>query len=140
MVEDERSLGRPVALIERATDMPSTAPYPGKLSALRRAVGNLIDNAVAHGQVVTVRLHDTAAELRILVDDDGPGIPAADLVRVSEPFVRLDASRSLDTGGVGLGLAIVRDVAAYHGGRLILENRNEGGLRASLVLARSQSQ
>ena len=139
IVEDERSLGRPVALIERAPGEPSAAPYPGKLSVLRRAVGNLIDNAVAHGQAVTVHLHDTAAELRILVEDDGPGIPDADLVRVTEPFVRLDASRSLDTGGVGLGLAIVRDVAAYHGGRLILENRSEGGLRASLVLARSRS-
>lgn len=139
IVEDERSLGRPVALIERAPGEPSAAPYRGKLSVLRRAVGNLIDNALAHGQAVTVHLHDTAAELRILVEDDGPGIPEADLVRVTEPFVRLDASRSLDTGGVGLGLAIVRDVAAYHGGRLILENRSEGGLRASLVLARSRS-
>jgi signal transduction histidine kinase len=95
---------------------------------------------VAHGQAVTVRLHDTAVELRILIEDDGPGIPDADLVRVTEPFVRLDASRSLDTGGVGLGLAIVRDVAAYHGGQLILENRSEGGFRASLVLTRSRSQ
>jgi signal transduction histidine kinase len=139
IVEDERSLGRRVALVERAASEPAPAPYAGKLSVLRRAVGNLIDNAVAHGQLVTVRLHDGADELRVLVEDDGPGIPDADLVRVTEPFVRLDASRSMDTGGVGLGLAIVRDVAAYHGGRLILENRSEGGLRACLVLTRSRS-
>jgi signal transduction histidine kinase len=139
IVEDERSLGRPVHLIERESAEASPPPYAGKLSVLRRAIGNLIDNAVAHGHSVTVRLHDTPNELRILVDDDGPGIPDADLVRVTEPFVRLDASRSLDTGGVGLGLAIVRDVAAYHGGQLILENRAEGGLRASLVLGRSGS-
>ena len=106
---------------------------------LRRAVGNLIDNAVAYGQVVTVRLHETAGELRILGEDDGPGIPEADLVRLAEPFVCLNASRSLDTGGVGLGMAIVRDVAAYHGGQLILESRSEGGLRATLALARSRS-
>lgn len=139
IVEDERSLGRPVNLIERASAEAPPPPYAGKLSVLRRAIGNLIDNAVAHGHSVTVRLHDTPNELRIVVDDDGPGIPDADLVRVTEPFVRLDASRSLDTGGVGLGLAIVRDVAAYHGGQLILENRAEGGLRASLVLVRSGS-
>lgn len=138
IVEDERFLGRPVTMIERASGKPSPAPYPGKLSVLRRAVGNLIDNAVAHGQLVTVHLHDTPDELRISIEDDGPGIPDADLIRVTEPFVRLDASRSLDTGGVGLGLAIVRDVAAFHGGRLILENRSEGGLRANLLLARSR--
>jgi signal transduction histidine kinase len=136
IVEDERSLGLPVTLVERASSEPSPAPYQGRLSVLRRAVGNLIDNAVAHGQVVTVQLQDSTTQLRILVEDDGPGIPQADLARVTEPFVRLDASRSLDSGGVGLGLAIVRDVAAYHGGELILENRVEGGLRASLVLAR----
>ena len=139
IVEDERSLGRPVDLVERASGEAAPAPYTGKLSLLRRAIGSLVDNAVAHGQRVTVRLGDTPSELRIVIEDDGPGIPDADLVRVTEPFVRLDASRSLDTGGVGLGLAIVRDVAAYHGGRLILENRSEGGLRASLVLPRSRS-
>lgn len=139
IVEDERSLGRRVDLVERASAQAAPPPYSGKLSVLRRAIGNLIDNAVAHGHSVTVRLHDTPGALRILVEDDGPGIPEADLVRATEPFVRLDASRRLDTGGVGLGLAIVRDVAAYHGGQLILENRSEGGLRAILVLRRPRS-
>jgi signal transduction histidine kinase len=140
IVDDERSLGRAVEFVEREPGRAAAAaaPYAGKLSVLRRAIGNLVDNAVAHGRAVTVRLHDSPGDLRILVEDDGPGIPDADLVRVTEPFVRLDASRSLDTGGVGLGLAIVRDAAAYHGGQLILENRAEGGLRASLVLARSR--
>jgi signal transduction histidine kinase len=92
---------------------------------------------VAHGQAVVVRLRDVGDALHVVVEDDGPGIPEADLVRVTEPFVRLDKSRGLDTGGVGLGLAIVRDVAAFHGGRLVLENRSEGGLRASIVLPRS---
>ena len=131
IVEDERSLGRSVEFAERAPGEAAPAPYAGKLSVLRRAIGNLVDNAVVHGRTVTVRLHDvrqaTAPRRRFA------------LVRVTEPFVRLDASRSLDTGGVGLGLAIVRDVAAYHGGQLILENRTEGGLRASLVLPRSRS-
>jgi signal transduction histidine kinase len=74
----------------------------------------------------------------VVIEDDGPGIPIADLARVTEPFVRLDASRSLDTGGAGLGLAIVRDAAAYHGGQLTLENREGGGLRACLVLPRDR--
>jgi signal transduction histidine kinase len=137
IVEDERSLGRKVEVLERANGAALPAPYAGKLSILRRAISNLIDNAVAHGDAVTVRLDDSPAELRIVIEDDGPGIPEADLVRVTEPFVRLDASRSLESGGVGLGLAIVRDAAAYHGGRLILENRGSGGVRASLALARS---
>ncbi len=137
IVEDERSLGRAVEFAERVSGESVPVPYAGKLSVLRRAIGNLIDNALAHGQAVTVHLHDSPGELRILIEDDGPGIPDADLVRVTEPFVRLDASRSLDTGGVGLGLAIVRDAAAYHGGRLTLENRKEGGLRAILALPRT---
>ncbi|MDP3823826.1 MAG: ATP-binding protein [Burkholderiales bacterium] len=139
IVEDERSLGRPVGLTERVPGDVAPPPYAGKLSVLRRAIGNLIDNAVAHGHRVTVSLHDTPDELRILVEDDGPGIPDADRVRATEPFVRLDTSRSLDTGGVGLGLAIVRDVAACHGGQLILENRSSGGLRAILVLGRPRA-
>jgi len=137
IVDDECSLGRRVEVLERADGGAPPAPYAGKLSILRRAIANLIDNAVAHGATVTVRLDDSPAELRIVIEDDGPGIPEADLARVTEPFVRLDPSRSLESGGVGLGLAIVRDAAAYHGGRLLLENREAGGLRASLVLPRS---
>ena len=94
---------------------------------------------MAHGENVTVRLEDSPSALRVLIEDDGPGIPSADLARVTEPFVRLDASRRLDTGGVGLGLAIVRDAAAYHGGQLTLENRRSGGLRAILELPREPS-
>jgi signal transduction histidine kinase len=139
IVEDERSLGRHVEVLERAQGVALPAPFAGKLSILRRAVANLIDNAVAHGDTVTVRLDDTPTELRIVIEDDGPGIPEADLARVTEPFVRLDASRSLESGGVGLGLAIVRDAAAYHGGKLILENRGSGGLCASLVLPRPRA-
>jgi len=137
IVEDEQALGRQVSL-EESSSGHTPAPFRGKLSILKRAVTNLIDNAVAHGGKVTVRIEDSAAVLRVVIDDDGPGIPEADLDRVTEPFVRLDASRSLDTGGVGLGLAIVRDAAAYHGGALRLENRESGGLRATLELPRAR--
>jgi signal transduction histidine kinase len=138
IVDDEQALGRRVCLEDPASGRAMPAPYAGKLSVLKRAVTNLIDNAVAHGKNVAVRIEDSAAWLRVVVEDDGPGIPEADLARVTEPFVRLDASRSLDTGGVGLGLAIVRDAAAYHGGTLVLENRDSGGLRATLQLPRAR--
>ncbi|MDP1900784.1 MAG: ATP-binding protein [Rubrivivax sp.] len=139
VVEDEQALGRQVRLTESAPGQAAPVPYAGKLSVLSRAITNLIDNAVAHGQTVSVHFEDAAHELRVVIDDDGPGIPEADLTRVTEPFVRLDASRNLDTGGVGLGLAIVRDAAAYHAGHLTLENRQGGGLRAILVLPRNRS-
>lgn len=116
----------------------SAATYVGKLSVLRRAITNLIDNAAAHGKTVWVRMEDEGVAVRILVEDDGPGIPQAELARVMEPFVRLDASRNPNKGGAGLGLAIVRDAAAYHGGSLTLENRESGGLRAILTLPRRQ--
>jgi signal transduction histidine kinase len=135
LVEDERSLDHAVRLLEP----PGGAvpmPYTGKLSVLRRAVTNLLDNALAHGHQVTVQLQDSAMALRIVIEDDGPGIAEDDLVRVTEPFVRLDAARRLDTGGVGLGLTIVRDAAVSHGGQLHLSNRVEGGLRAVIELPR----
>jgi signal transduction histidine kinase len=72
--------------------------------------------------------------LRIAVDDEGPGLPDTELEKVFEPFYRIESSRSRDTGGVGLGLAIVRQVARGHGGDVVLENRTGGGLRAVLWL------
>jgi signal transduction histidine kinase len=133
LVDDERSLGRPVRWCERPADQAAPAPFTGRLSLLRRAVGNLIDNAVAHASQVSVSLRTGRDSLVIVVEDDGPGIPPADLARVTEAYVRLDPARQA-TGGVGLGLAIVRDAAVLHGGRLQLENRDGGGLRASLHL------
>ena len=134
IVEDEKALGRQVDLEEIASGRTSPAPYSGKLSVLKRAITNLVDNAVAHGTQVLVRTEHSTTALRIVIEDDGPGIPPEELARVTEPFVRLDPSRSLNTGGVGLGLAIARDAAAYHGGRLHLENRSTGGLRSVLEL------
>lgn len=131
VVEDQRALGRDV-VFENADEPERT--YDGRLSLLTRALTNLIDNGVLHGGVVVVRIRITTEHLTIVVDDDGPGIPAAELERATEPFVRLDASRPIASGGVGLGLAIARDAAAYHGGRLVLRNRDGGGLSAALEL------
>lgn len=131
--EDVQLLGEKIS-IEGSAAMP----YTGHLSALRRALQNLIDNAIKYGNTARIRIDDTASALRIIVEDDGPGIPNAELERVVEPYFRLEASRNRETGGVGLGLSIVKDIALLHNGDLILANRPQGGLSATLVLTRAR--
>jgi signal transduction histidine kinase len=72
-----------------------------------------------------------------VVDDDGPGLKAEEMERVFDPFVRLEGSRSRETGGLGLGLTLARAIARGHGGDVTLANRDGGGLRATLTLARN---
>ena len=103
-------------------------------AALKRAVRNLLDNAVKYGKSGTVQIRRTSGATEIAIDDEGPGIPEPDLARVLEPFYRLEASRSRDTGGVGLGLAIAQSIVQAHGGKLTLSNRSTGGLRAMIAL------
>jgi signal transduction histidine kinase len=110
-------------------------PLHAKPRALKRCLGNLIDNALKFGQRATISVEDGEA-LAICISDDGPGIPEDMLERVFEPFYRLESSRSRDTGGTGLGLSIARDIAQAHGGSLTLRNRPEGGLMAELRLPR----
>lgn len=113
---------------------------PGKLAyacrplALRRALRNLIENAVRYGQQARVSLAAGRDELRIVIADAGPGIPEDMFERVFEPFVRLEDSRSPDTGGIGLGLAIARSIVRGHGGDIVLHNRAAGGLEVTLTL------
>jgi len=104
--------------------------------ALRRAVSNLVSNALAHGSRAEVSLHRGPHASDIIVDDDGPGIPAGQREEALKPFARLDISRNQNTAGVGLGLALARDVAASHGGALFLEDSPLGGLRVVLRLPR----
>jgi signal transduction histidine kinase len=132
LAQDERSLGRQVTLSGEAN-----APYVGRLSALKRAIANLVNNAIQYAGAAELRVVDEAGRLQLIVEDRGPGIAPAELARVTEPYYRVDASRSRETGGVGLGLAIAKDVAVLHGGELQLENRPGGGLRATLVLPRT---
>jgi signal transduction histidine kinase len=95
---------------------------------------NLIDNAIKYGERATVTLQSSAAAVEIAIDDEGPGIPETELDRVLQPFYRLEGSRSRDTGGMGLGLAIAKSTADANGYMLRLTNRPERGLRASLEL------
>lgn len=134
LAEDALVVGREIRVEGQAL-----SPYTGRLTALRRALQNLIDNAIKYGQGAQIRIEDDATVLRITVEDRGPGIPAEQLARVTEPYYRVDASRSRETGGIGLGLSIVKDIALLHGGELILANRPGGGLAASLVLPRQHS-
>ena len=108
--------------------------YECQPAALKRAVRNLLDNAVKYGKSATVEIHRTSQAIEIDIDDDGPGIPQQELTRVLEPFYRLEESRSRETGGVGLGLAIAQSIVQAHGGTLTLSNRPTGGLRATIAL------
>jgi signal transduction histidine kinase len=100
---------------------------------LRRAIRNLIDNALKYGGVARLAVRQEGSEVAIEVSDEGPGIPPDQLDRVVEAFHRVEGSRNRETGGTGLGLAIARTVAESHGGSLRLAN-GERGLIATLVI------
>jgi len=103
-------------------------------TALRRALRNVIENAQRYGGCARVSYGRNAENAFVRVADQGPGIPNEDLERVFEPFFRLEKSRSLETGGHGLGLAIARTILRAHGGDITLANRPEGGLLATLTI------
>jgi two-component system osmolarity sensor histidine kinase EnvZ len=103
-------------------------------SAIRRCLGNLIGNALRYGKNVRVGAGWRQRTLAIVIDDDGPGIPLENREDVFRPFFRLEASRNVATGGVGLGLSIARDIARGHGGEIALEDSPMGGLRVVLIL------
>lgn len=105
-------------------------------AALKRAITNLIDNAVKYGKIARASIRAIPGAIEIIIDDDGPGIPEEELVRVFQPFYRVEGSRSRETGGIGLGLAIALSTVQAHGGELALANRREGGLRARITLPR----
>ncbi len=107
---------------------------------MRRAVSNLIRNAIAYGEKADVTLRTTAEGITLTISDDGPGIPSDLHEKVFQPFYRVESSRNRETGGTGLGLAIARTIARRHGGDITLTNRVEGGLTVALTLPHSRSQ
>ncbi len=132
VAEDLRDLG---ASIE-ADDLPRRV-LAVRPQALRRALRNVLENAVRYGGHAALRLEEDGQSLRFVVEDEGPGIPDDAIGRVFEPFVRLETSRSRETGGIGLGLAIARDVLRAHGGDVTLANRPTGGLIVRLSLPKA---
>ncbi|PVM89332.1 two-component sensor histidine kinase [Caulobacter radicis] len=102
--------------------------------ALKRLVTNLVENALKYGGAARGRVYRQGGGAILEIDDDGPGVPSGELERVFEPFFRGEPSRNRETGGIGLGLAVVRSLARAHGGDVTLLNRPEGGLRARVTL------
>jgi len=112
-------------------------PYAGRAQALKRCIGNLVENAVKYGQRARVIIDDNDARFELRIQDEGPGIPPGELGKVFDPFYRVEASRNRDTGGTGLGLTIARSVAELHGGSIALSNLPQGGLEVKLTLPRT---
>lgn len=108
----------------------------GRATAIRRALNNLLSNAGRYGKEVWVSTGEGKTYFDVIIDDDGPGIPAEQRDEVFKPFTRLEASRNNETGGIGLGLTIARDIAHQHGGSIILDDSPQGGLRAIFRLPR----
>lgn len=106
----------------------------GRPLDLRRCLGNLLDNAVKYGRDARVCVDRINGTARVRIRDSGPGIPRSELVRVFEPFYRVESSRSRTSGGTGLGLTIARNIAEQHGGSISLANHPDGGLEVTLML------
>ncbi len=103
-------------------------------TSIKRAFRNIVENAVRYGGVADIQVYRKGDLIEVSVSDDGPGLPEESLEAVFEPFVRLEGSRSRETGGIGLGLAIARTIIHAHGGDIRLANRPEGGLVATITL------
>ena len=129
LVEDLAATG-----IAARYDGPESLVMRARPMGLKRAVANLLDNAGKYGKGARVRLEARPGDVLVVIDDDGPGIAEADREAVFAPFVRLETSRSRDTGGTGLGLSIARAGIRAHGGDIHLANRPEGGLRVTVEL------
>ena len=144
-VLDEAADARPALADRIGYEGPEHLVLQGRPVALKRALANLVGNALAYGGAARARLDPPCAGLSraepspdaaatVVVEDDGPGLPAEELERVFEPFRRGERSRSRETGGTGLGLAITRNILRAHGGEVVLANRPERGLRAVVTI------
>ncbi len=132
---DEAADARPSLAEPVRYDGPPHQVTRARPVAIKRALSNLVQNALNYANSARVTLSPPqAGALTILIDDDGPGIPQAELERVFEPFHRLEPSRNRETGGTGLGLPIARNILRAHGGDVTLSNRPMGGLRATVTL------
>jgi hypothetical protein len=134
-VLDEAADARPEAAERIAYEGPEHLAVQARPVALKRALANLVSNALAYGGAVRgVLLPPQGGVVRLAIEDQGPGVPETELEAVFQPFHRLEASRNRETGGAGLGLPIARNILRAHGGDVVLRNRAEGGLAALVTL------
>jgi two-component system, OmpR family, osmolarity sensor histidine kinase EnvZ len=126
--EESQSYGTPIELKLRRSKQDLVLPL--KRNAFKRAITNLVSNAVRYGDKIIIRAATEGNWLRVEIDDNGPGIPATERDNVFRPFYRIDKSRNQDSANSGLGLAIARDIAKSHGGTVTLGESSMGGLRA----------
>jgi two-component system, OmpR family, sensor kinase len=129
VAEDMRLTGRRVS-----ADALDAVVIDGDPLSLRRLFTNLFDNGEKFGGSAHARIYREGASAIVDIEDAGPGLTPGSETRVFEPFFRLEPSRSRETGGIGLGLAVVRSIARAHGGDVTLANRPQGGLRARVTL------
>ena len=113
---------------------PSGMTVRAKPLALKRALGNLLDNALFYGQRAEISVSDEGGSVVVRVRDHGPGVPEEAIASLFDPYVRLEHGRDQNDNGLGLGLGIARGVIEAHGGRLELSNHPEGGLVAAVRL------
>lgn len=133
------------ALVEEYRSVGAAAEFePSERAALdvqpdllRRALRNLIDNAIIYAGGARVRVAETTDGVELIVEDDGPGMSEEEMKEALEPFTRLESSRSRETGGAGLGLPIARAAAQAHGGDLRLSRAAQGGVSARIFLPKS---
>lgn len=134
-VLDETADARPEEAESITYEGPEHLTVTARPVALKRALANLVGNAVAYGGSARLILSPPASgAVRIAIEDDGPGVPPHELEAVFQPFRRLEASRNRETGGTGLGLPIARNIFRAHGGDVVLRNRPQGGLAALATL------
>ena len=122
-------MGKPVSLSGKVDE-----PVLTRSHALRRVIGNLLDNAIKYAGAGEIQIHKAGGSIVIGVLDRGPGIPDNELEAALRPFYRLERSRNRETGGAGLGLAIAQQLALAVGATLTLRNREGGGLEARVAL------
>lgn len=131
LVADLKTTGGDITLVN-----PHHFFIYGRRAALKRAVRNVVENALRYGHRARIFVRPAMGDVCVLIDDDGPGVPEADRVRIFNPFFRLEQSRSRDTGGSGIGLALAKSIIDAHQGKIRYEEADSGGARAVIILPR----
>lgn len=135
LVTDLRAAGGDITLVN-----PHHFFIYGRRAALKRALRNVVENALRYGHRARIFVRPAMADVCVLIDDDGPGVPEADRIRIFNPFFRLEQSRSRDTGGSGIGLALAKSIIDAHQGKIRYEDADSGGARAVIILPRLMDQ